>query len=104
MNAGQDCAAARGLPAPSRPGPSALSVALRCEPRTEGGMEPAPIKAAVTFELFQQLDIRVGRIFAVDDVSASRKLVRLRVSFGDHERTILAVLKGERSGPQTLIG
>ena len=67
-------------------------------------MEPAPIKATVTLELFQQLDIRVGRILSVEDVSASRKLARLRVSFGDHERTILAGLKGERSDLQTLIG
>ena len=67
-------------------------------------MEPAPIKATVTFELFQQLDIRVGRILSVEGVSASRKLARLRVSFGDHERTILAGLKGERRDLATLIG
>jgi tRNA-binding EMAP/Myf-like protein len=51
-------------------------------------MKPAPIKSAVTCELFQQLDVRVGRIVPVEGVPASRKLARLRVSFGDHERTI----------------
>jgi tRNA-binding protein len=65
---------------------------------------PAPIKPAVSIDLFQQLDIRVGRIVAVEDVPASRKLVRLRVSFGDHERPILAGLKTERPDPQALVG
>ena len=65
---------------------------------------PAPIKPSVSIDLFQQLDIRVGRIVAVEDVPASRKLVRLRVSFGDHERPILAGLKTERPDPQALVG
>jgi tRNA-binding protein len=64
----------------------------------------APIKPVVPFALLEQLDIRVGRIVAVEDVPASRKLARLRVSFGDHERVILAGLKTERPDLQALVG
>jgi tRNA-binding protein len=64
---------------------------------------PAPVKPLVSFAVFEQLDIRVGSIRGVEEVPASRKLVRLRVSFGDHERTILAGLKEERADLQKLI-
>ena len=65
---------------------------------------PAPLKPPVAFDVLQQLDIRVGRIVTVADVPASRKLARLTVSFGDHQRTILAGLKGERPDLQALVG
>jgi methionine--tRNA ligase beta chain len=64
----------------------------------------APVKSPISYDLFQQIDVRVGRIVAVADVPASRKLVRLSVSFGDHERTILAGLKNERSDLASLVG
>ena len=65
---------------------------------------PAPIKPSVSLEALSLLDIRVGTIRAVEDVADSRKLVRLVVSFGDHERSILAGLKGERENPRDLVG
>ncbi len=65
---------------------------------------PAPIKPLVTVEDFSRLDIRVGRIEKVSDVSNSRKLVKLDVSFGDHRRTILAGLKEEREKPDQIAG
>ena len=51
-------------------------------------MPAAPIKPVVSLEVLTQVDIRVGTILAVADVPNSDKLVQLRVSFGDHERTI----------------
>jgi len=65
---------------------------------------PAPIKPPVAFSALEALDIRVGEIVAVEDVATSTKLLRLRVSFGDHVRTILAGLKRERDDPSTLVG
>jgi len=65
---------------------------------------PAPVKPTVSFAEFEKLDIRLGTIRAVDDVPDSNKLVALRVSFGDHERTILAGLKMERDDPGELEG
>jgi tRNA-binding protein len=67
-------------------------------------MPPAPIKASIPFSIFEQLDIRVGTIVAVEHVPKSKKLVRLRVSFGDHERTIFAGLKQERADPTEIQG
>ena len=67
-------------------------------------MTPAPVKSAISIELLNQIDIRVGTIRSVADVPGSDKLVQLRVSFGDHERTIVAGLKQERANPQKLEG
>ena len=67
-------------------------------------MKPAPIKANVSIEDLQKLDIRVGTIVAVDEVEGSKKLVRLTVTFGDHTRTILAGLKQEREDPREIVG
>jgi tRNA-binding protein len=65
---------------------------------------PAPIKPLVTIAAVEALDIRVGEIIAVENVEKSSKLVRLRVSFGDHERTILAGLRKERENTAELVG
>ena len=65
---------------------------------------PAPIKPSVTLETLDSLDIRVGTIVAVDDVPKSKKLVKLRVDFGDHERTILVGMKTEREDPAEVVG
>jgi tRNA-binding protein len=67
-------------------------------------MTPARLKPVISMELLNQVDIRVGTICSVADVPGSDKLVQLRVSFGDHDRTIIAGLKQERSNPQELEG
>jgi tRNA-binding protein len=67
-------------------------------------MTPAPIKPPISLEALNQIDIRVGTILAVTDVPNTDKLVQLRVSFGDHERTIVAGLKAERTSPREIEG
>src|SRR6266516_384125 len=67
-------------------------------------MKPAPVKPAISIEVLNQIDIRVGTIRSVADVPGSDKLVQLRVSFGDHERTIVAGLKQERADPREIKG
>jgi len=67
-------------------------------------MIPAPVKPAISLEILNQIDIRVGTIRSVSDVSGSDKLVQMRVSFGDHERTIVAGLKQERANPREIEG
>ena len=67
-------------------------------------MTPAPIKPAVSIDVLNQIDIRAGTILAVADVPNSDKLVQMRVSFGDHERTILAGMKTERADPREIEG
>ena len=67
-------------------------------------MTPAQIKPAITKDVLEQIDVRVGTIEAVDEVPRSDKLLALRVNFGDHVRTILSGMKKERANPQELIG
>ena len=67
-------------------------------------MTPAPIKPAVSMDVLEKLDIRVGTIRSVQEVPESRKLVRLEVDFGDQTRTILSGMKGERENLQELVG
>jgi tRNA-binding protein len=66
--------------------------------------KPAPVKPVIAFNDLQKVDIRVGTIQSVEDVTDSRKLVCLTVSFGDHQRAILAGLKQEREDPAVLVG
>ena len=51
---------------------------------------PAPIKALISFQELDRIDIRVGTIVSVADVAGSDKLLKLTVDFGDHQRSILA--------------
>src|SRR5262245_3560364 len=67
-------------------------------------MMPAPIKPVISLEVLDKIDVRVGTILSVADVPNSGKLVQLRVSFGDHERTIVAGMKTERPDPREIVG
>lgn len=67
-------------------------------------MTPAAIKPVISLEVLNQIDVRVGTIISVADVPNSEKLVQLRVSFGDHERSIVAGMKQERANPREIEG
>ncbi len=67
-------------------------------------MKPSAIKDEITFEDFEKLDIRVGTITTVSEVTNSRKLMKLTVDFGDHVRSILSGIKQERSDPKEIEG
>ena len=66
--------------------------------------KPAPIKPEISYGDFTKLDVRVGTILNVEEVAGADTLMRLTVSFGDHQRNILAGIKKERTNPQSLIG
>ena len=65
---------------------------------------PAPIKPVISFGELERLDIRVGTILSVEDVTGSDKLLKLTVDFGDHRRSILAGMKQERANPREIEG
>lgn len=65
---------------------------------------PAPVKPELSLANLDSLDIRVGTIVEVTEVSGSDKLMRLTVDFGDHTRAILAGIKQERKEPRELEG
>jgi methionine--tRNA ligase beta chain len=67
-------------------------------------MQAAPVKELITIDDLTKVDIRVGSIESVEEVEGSKKLVKLEVDFGDHRRTILAGMKGERDDPSEIAG
>jgi len=67
-------------------------------------MQPAAVKPAVPISVLEQIDVRVGTILSVEEIPGADKLVRLRVGFGDHERTIVAGIRLERERPSELKG
>lgn len=60
-------------------------------------MKYLPLKPTISFEDLEKIDIRVGTIEKVEEVINSDKLVRLRVDFGDFQRSILVGMKQERA-------
>ena len=64
----------------------------------------APIKPAISPDVLDKIDIRVGTIELVEDVEGSEKLVKLTVHFGDHHRSILVGMKHERKNPKEIEG
>jgi tRNA-binding protein len=66
--------------------------------------KPAPIKPTISLADLDRIDIRVGTITSVEDVTGSDKLVKLTVDFGDHRRSILAGMKQEREHPREIEG
>ena len=67
-------------------------------------MHTAPVKATIAYSEFEKVDIRIGTIGQVEEIKGSRTLVRLKVDFGDHTRTILAGIKEERDDPWEIEG
>ncbi|MDQ7038320.1 MAG: methionine--tRNA ligase subunit beta [Aquificota bacterium] len=57
----------------------------------------------VSIEDFQKLDIRLARVLSAERVEGSKKLIKLRVSLGDEERTLVAGIADHYS-PEDLIG
>lgn len=64
----------------------------------------APVKREISKDVLDSIDVRVGTIRSVHDVDGADSLVRLQVSFGDHDRTILAALKREGDDPLEIEG
>ena len=62
-----------------------------------------PLKPNITSPDLDKLDIRVGTIEQVVDVSSSDKLVKLVVDFGDFKRNILVGMKQERVDVQEVL-
>jgi tRNA-binding protein len=65
---------------------------------------PAPIKQLIEMADLEKIDIRVGTIISVEEVANSDKLMKLIVSFGDHQRTIIAGMRQERENPGEIEG
>src|SRR5258705_4537072 len=62
------------------------------------------ITPRIEITVLEKLDLRFGTILSVDDVAGSDRLLKLTVSFGDHQRQILAGMKQERAHPKEIEG
>jgi tRNA-binding protein len=69
-----------------------------------GEFRPAPVKPAITLDVLERVDIRVGTVERVEEVPGSGKLLKLVVNFGDHRRNVLAGMKRERANPREIEG
>jgi tRNA-binding protein len=58
----------------------------------------------ISIDMIEKIDVRVGTIELVQDVTGSDKLVRLTVNFGDRRRNILVGMKKERQNPKEVEG
>ena len=67
-------------------------------------MKPVQVKPTINIDVVNQVDARIGTIESVSDVEGSNKLVRLKVDFGDHKRTIFVGMKQEREDPTEIEG
>ncbi len=59
--------------------------------------------ARITIDEFAKVDLRVAQVLAAEAVPKSRKLLKLRVSLGSEERTVLAGI-AEHYAPGDLVG
>jgi methionyl-tRNA synthetase len=59
--------------------------------------------ARISIEEFQKIDLRVAQVLAAEAVPKSKKLLKLRVSLGTEERTVLAGI-AEHYAPADLVG
>src|SRR5262245_1804210 len=70
--------------------------AAAAAPATDGG-------ARISIDEFQKIDLRVAQVLAAEAVPKSKKLLKLRVSLGTEERTVLAGI-AEHYAPADLVG
>ncbi|MEA4937337.1 MAG: methionine--tRNA ligase [Paludibacter sp.] len=63
-----------------------------------------PVKANVSFEDFQRMDIRVGTVLDCQKVPKADKLLQFRIADGLEERTILSGIAAYYPNPEELIG
>jgi tRNA-binding protein len=70
----------------------------------EQNFKPAPLKPLISFADLDRIDIRVGTIISVEEITGSDKLLKLTVDFGDQRRSILAGMKKEREDVREIEG
>ena len=60
-------------------------------------------KVEISFEEFQRLDMRVGKVVEAKHVSGSRNLIKMIIDFGEEKRQAVAGLL-QWYKPETLVG
>jgi methionyl-tRNA synthetase len=72
-------------------------------PAQETTQAAAPDMAKISIDQFMQIDLRVAEVRAAERVPKSKKLMKMTVSTGDEERTIVAGIAAKYT-PEELVG
>jgi methionyl-tRNA synthetase len=62
-----------------------------------------PVKEDVSFETFQNMDLRIVHVLEAEKVPKTKKLLKLKIQLGSEERTVISGI-AESYEPQDLIG
>jgi methionyl-tRNA synthetase len=62
-----------------------------------------PAKAAVNYETFAEMDIRIGTILAAEKVAKTKKLLKLTIDTGIDQRTVVSGI-AEHYEPESIVG
>ncbi len=68
------------------------------------GWQPSPLKAECSFEDFEKVDIRVGKVLECEKVKKSKKLLKFKIDDGMGGRTILSGIAASYPDPEKLVG
>jgi len=71
--------------------------------RTEQATPDLALEQCVSFETFQKIDIRSGKVMKAERVPKSSKLLQLQIDFGDSQRQVISGI-GQYYEPGSLIG
>jgi methionyl-tRNA synthetase len=62
-----------------------------------------PIKDEIDYDTFAKLDLRLAKVVACEEVKRSKKLLKLTVSLGSEQRTVVSGIKNWYK-PENLVG
>lgn len=68
------------------------------------GWTPEAVKQECSFDDFEKVDIRVGKVLECEKVKKSKKLLKFRIDDGMGGRTILSGIAGSYPEPEKLVG
>lgn len=87
----------------SGPAPAASPVAAKDQPAPAPPPAEPEAPATITIDDFLKVELRVAEVLTAERVPKSDKLLHLKVSLGDEERSVLAGM-AEYYEPETLVG
>ena len=68
------------------------------------GWAPEAVKSECSFDDFEKVDIRVGKVLECEKVKKSKKLLKFKIDDGMGGRTILSGIAGSYPEPEKLVG
>lgn len=68
------------------------------------GWTPEAVKSECSFDDFEKVDIRVGKVLECEKVKKSKKLLKFKIDDGMGGRTILSGIAGSYPEPEKLVG